>query len=265
MILEPMTKQDLEDIFDKTALEVIEFYIQKASIAQPELLQGQQPKALQVPKEHIEQWILQAIGGIPVGAGSYPVDIVKDDIGIDVKMLSAKCNKDGNLSDADSGETSLAQKFRDTGVGLDALFANKQYVTIVDGWKNILESKLVGVMQEQTLSKIYYIFILRGESKIYLCATKVNVSEIQSLSYDKATDSSVFVGNLIDSNFGYGKIYKAKKRLELRLKPKHWVENGYTIDFNINIKLQAKNIRNLIEINEISNYKKELYSQLVGE
>lgn len=92
MMLKPLNKAELEELFDERSLEVLRFYIKKAMIAQPEPLIGQNPLAIQVPKEHIEQWIVQSIGGKPVGAGSYPVDIVHGNYGIDVKMLAAKTN-----------------------------------------------------------------------------------------------------------------------------------------------------------------------------
>jgi hypothetical protein len=39
------------------------------------------------------------------------------------------------------------------------------------------------------------------------------------------------------------KIYKAKKRLELRLKPKKWLENGDFIEFNFIFNNKTKNLR----------------------
>ncbi|MGL6106105.1 hypothetical protein, partial [Romboutsia sp.] len=180
MILNPLTKAQLEELFDTRSLDVLRFYIKKAMIAQPEILVGQAPLGVQVPKEHIEQWIVQAIGGKPVGAGSYAIDIVHENSGIDVKMLSAKSTKNGELATSDSGETSLAQKFTDSGVDLDNMFKEKKYAEIVDGWKDILYKKLSRVCTEQSLDKIYYFFILRAENKFHLCATQVDISQIEN-------------------------------------------------------------------------------------
>lgn len=258
MMLKPLNKAELEELFDERSLEVLRFYIKKAMIAQPEPLIGQNPLAIQVPKEHIEQWIVQSIGGRPVGAGSYPVDIVHGNYGIDVKMLAAKTNNNGDLTTGDSGETSLAQNFKDSGASLDSLFEEKKYNEILDGWKEILHNKLDNVCKEQNLEQIYYFFILRAQSKIHLCATSVDLSKIDSLKVLKGTDSSVFINGLIDSSFGNGKIYKAKKRLELRLKPKHWYENNFTLDFDLDFSVPAKNIRQLLEDGNLSEYKKKL-------
>lgn len=265
MILNPVSKLELMEIFDETSLDVIRFYIKKAMISQPEILLGQEPLAVQVPKEHIEQWIVQAIGGRPVGAGSYPVDIIHGKYGIDVKMLAAKTTKNGELANSDSGETSLAQKFTESGVNLDVMFRDRRYSEIVDGWKDILFNKLSRVCKEQGLEKIYYFFILRSERSFHLCATSVDVNKIYDMNVLRGTESSVFVDGLIDERFGNGKIYKAKKRLELRLKPKYWYECGYTLDFNLDFIVPARNIRKLIEEGNLMEYKQQLCEFLTNE
>ena len=85
MVLTPLTKKQLEEIFDDAALEVIDYFLEKTILLQPEILDGQDELPIQIPKEHIEQWFVQAIHAKPVGAGSYPVDII---LGIySVRML----------------------------------------------------------------------------------------------------------------------------------------------------------------------------------
>lgn len=265
MMLTPLNKNKLNELFDEDALKVLRFYMKKAMISQPEILVGQSPLSVQVPKEHIEQWIVQAIGGKPVGAGSYAVDIIHNNIGIDVKMLAAKTTKNGELATSDSGETSLAQKFTHSGVDLDILFKEKKYNEIVDGWKDILYNKLSRVCKEQSLHTIYYFFILRSDSKFHLCAAEVDISKIDNLKVLRGTDSSVFIDGLIDERFGNAKIYKAKKRLELRLKPKYWYECKYTLDFDLDFIIPARNIRQLLEENKLDEYKKELWEFLIND
>ncbi|MDY7061495.1 MAG: hypothetical protein SO136_01075 [Sarcina ventriculi] len=269
MILQPLNKKELSLIFDDTSLAVLEFCMRKALIAQPERLLNQPPLPIQVPKEHIEQWVVQAIGAIPVGAGSYPVDIIKPkDFGADIKMLSCKLNVNGTLSDTTSGETSLAQKFSGAGVDLDSAFAKGEFNEIVDDWKSILLNKFNRVYLEQSIDKILYIFILRGGNKFYLCACKVNTDNISHMcpSLNTSTHISVYIDKFIDDNFGNAKIYKSKKRLELRLKPKYWVENGYTIEFDFsNYIPPIKNLRQMVENKTIDNYLKNIMGYVLDD
>ncbi|MCC0678548.1 MULTISPECIES: hypothetical protein [unclassified Clostridioides] len=269
MILTPLKNEELLDLFDPTSLRVLDFCMKKTLIAQPERLINQAPLPIQVPKEHIEQWVAQAIGAVPVGAGSYPVDLIKEnEFGADIKMLSCKINASGQLSDTTSGETSLAQKFTSAGVNLDIAFANKEYDKIVQDWSNILELKLSRVKVEQNINKIYYIFILRAASKFYLCATKVDLDLINTMSADKdnSTSTSVFVNNLIDDNFGNAKIYKSKKRLELRLKPKYWVENNYVITFDFNNYVSPMiNLRDLVQNQNLIEYMNRFIGDVFNE
>lgn len=257
-MLRPLNLNELREIFDQTALNVLDFCMKKSLLAQPERIVGQQQLPIQVPKEHIEQWVVQAIGAIPVGAGSYPVDIVKPgEFGADIKMLSCKINAYGELSDTTSGETSLAQKFTDAGVNLDIAFANKNYDAIASDWCEILKAKLGRVYVEQGVDTIYYIFILRASTKFYLCATEVNFNEIDKIiaNKNKSTATSVFLDNVIDDNFGNAKVYKSKKRLELRLKPKYWVDNNFVIPFDFsNYMTPMINLRDLVENNRVQEY-----------
>lgn len=268
MILTPVSSDELNSIFDQTALDVLDFCMKKTLMAQPERLIGQPQLPIQVPKEHIEQWVVQAIGAIPVGAGSYPIDVIKqNEFGADIKMLSCKVNISGDLSDTTSGETSLAQKFTNAGVNLDTAFANKEYDAIANDWAGILKAKLGRVKKEQDLDKIYYIFILRASTKFYLCATKVDVDKIDLMTAnkDKSTSTSVFVDNVIDDNFGNAKIYKSKKRLELRLKPKYWVDNNYVIPFDFsNYMPPMVDLRNLVKNKKTSEYLQKLKDDIVN-
>lgn len=270
MVLEPLSIELLNTIFDETSKKVIEFYLKRALISQPEKIDNQDTLPIQIPKEHLEQYIVQAIGAIPVGAGNYAVDVIKEnDFGADIKMLSCKLNAAGQLTNSDSGETSLAQNFKDTGTSLDQLFESEDYSTIIDGWRSILIKKLNKVLYEKSVNKIYYIFILRAASTFYLCGLKVNIDQLDYIkplktkdNKIKASSSSLYIDNYIDSNLGNVKIYKAKKRLELRLKPKYWVDNNYVLSFPLTFKTPNLNARELIQKNRESDYLNNLIHDL---
>lgn len=262
MVLKPLTKDKLEKIFDDTSLQVIKYYIQKALFAQPEILSGQKEPSIQIPKEHIEQWVVQAIGGIPVGAGNYPIDVMKaNQFGADIKMLNCKVDGTGSLCSSCSNESSLLQNFKDTGSELDMLFDQKKYVEIAEGWKGMLFHKLSKAMEDNNLPQLYYIFILKGNTTFHICGFSIDVGAIKDVGCGKTGDTNVFLSNFIDNKHGNVKIYKAKKRLELRLYPKYLVDNDYTMPINIEYKPRVVNMRDVLLNNLMIDYK----NQVIGD
>jgi hypothetical protein len=234
-VLTPIPKANLLSLLDTKAQEVIRYFIKKSLFSQPEPLPEQAPRAVQVPKEHIEQWFVQALDVTPIGAGSYPVDIYNDDEGwaADIKMLNAKLDDDGNLANLESGEASLGQKFEGAGIDLDNLFANRQYEVIKEAWLGTFAGKISQVKSDYpTINDIIYLFILRAGSDFYLVGCSVDTDLITNVSVARnTTNKSVYLDEFIESKYGSAKIYKAKKRLELRLRSKTWVEEGLAVLF----------------------------------
>lgn len=263
MVLEPLTKDELCKIFDTTSVQVLKYYIQKALFSQPEILIGQKKLSIQIPKEHIEQWIVQAIGGIPVGAGNYPIDVIKEDqFGADIKMLNCKVNDKGLLCSSSSNESSLLQNFKDTGSELDILFERKNYAKITEGWKGMLFEKLSKAMTENNISQLYYIFILKGNTTFYICGFSINIGSIKNIGFGKTSNTQVSLSNFIDDKLGNVKIYKAKKRLELRLYPKYLVDSNFTIPINIEYKPRIINMRDIIKNNCLLDYKDKIVNEI---
>ena len=260
-VLTPLTLIELETFFDDKALTVINYFLKKSLISQPEKLLSQiEDLPIQIPKEHIEQWIVQALGAQPLGAGSYPVDVITANWGADVKMLSCKVNPDGNLTNADSGETSLAQKFGDGNFGdgntLDDLFAQREYEFIWSKWKEILIAKYQKVEDDHNITDIYYFIVLRAGNIFHLCGLKVDLSNLvdTTINNTRSTNDSIWIKEFIEDDYGHIKIYKAKKRLELRLKPKKWIDNDMVISFNTNFEQISTDIREKIINNELDDY-----------
>ncbi len=233
-VLTPIPKEDLLSLLDPKAQEVIKYFIKKSLFSQPEPLPEQIARAVQVPKEHIEQWFVQALDVKPIGAGSYPVDIYNEEEGwaADIKMLNAKLKDTGELSNDESGEASLGQKFEGAGVDLDSLFSTKQYEAIKDAWLGIFGDKIAQVEQERNgIKKIIYLFILRAGFNFYMVGCNVDIDNISKVEVSSTTNMSVFLNNFIEERYGKAKIYKAKKRLELRLRPKNWVDDNLAVLF----------------------------------
>jgi hypothetical protein len=223
-ILKPLSKTKIDKLLSKHSLKVIQYFMNTSIFAQPEVKENENSLPIQIPKEHLEQWFVQALQVEPVGAGSYPIDILKpDEWGADVKMLSCKIDKNDKLTNADSGETSLAQKFTGTGTNLDDMFSNEKYQAIIDGWISIWRNKLIKVKNEKNIDTIYYFFFLRGsKNENYICAFEVDVNKINTTTITqrdnkKDIKQSIFLKGVINKNYGNAKIYKAKKRLELKL------------------------------------------------
>lgn len=58
-VLRPLPLVELKRIFDDSAIAVIDYMIKKAVFSQPELKENQTQLPIQIPKEHIEQWLAQ--------------------------------------------------------------------------------------------------------------------------------------------------------------------------------------------------------------
>lgn len=255
-VIIPLTLKELKIFFDDKAIEILEFQLEKSIIAQPEMKDYQENVSPQITKEYLEQWCVQAIENVkPIGAGSYPIDIIRENAwGADIKALACKFDIKGNLSNSESGEASLAQKFTDTGENLDELFKNKEFNKIAQGWLEIVKRKNIKVVTEKNIEKIYYFFFLRGNKEFYLCGAKINLNELEKVTVneEQSTNQSVYLKNYIDDRYGTTKIYKAKKRLELRLRPKNWVDDKLCITLPIPNQLSSVDLRK-IDLKEYRN------------
>ena len=248
MVLTPIILEDLKTVFDQIAIGVLDFFIHKSIFAQPEPLEKQSPLPIFIPKEHIEQWAVQSLGVEPVGAGSYPLDVIKkNEWGADIKMLSCKVTDSGEIKNGDSGETSLGQKFKETGEDLDVYFKNENFDSILKGFGGIVYNKLLSAIKDQQIDKIYYFFLLRAGTRFFLCGLNVDIEEIKKIGVLKTTTNSAWAKNYIDERYGNVKVYKAKKRIELRLRPANWLEDNLLLELAIPKAPAQKNIRELIQ------------------
>lgn len=238
-VINPLSQDELQNFLDNKSKEIIKYFIIKSLFSQPEPKKGQKTLPIQIPKEHIEQWFTQALDVKPVGAGSFPIDIYneREQWGADIKMLNIKLNKKtGEVSKGDSGEASLGQKFEGPGINLDEMFNKGEYEDIKKQWIELYKEKYISLKKLYPVKKIYYFFILRPGTQIegaelYFSGAVLNLNNLNKVNVDKkrTTKKSVFLENFIDCNYGNTKIYKAKKRLELRLRPKAWIENNMAL------------------------------------
>ena len=260
MVLRPLKIKELRKFFDDKAIEILKFQLEKSIIAQPERKEKEKEKVLQITKEYLEQWCVQAIEGVkPKGAGNYPIDILSiENWGADIKALACPLDKDGKLNLGDSGEASLGQNFNTAGKFLDNLFIKKKYEEIKDKWIEVLNNKYDKVKKELDIQDFYFFFFLRAKTKFYLCGAYIETNNFNKLIVNnyRTTEDSVFLKNFIDDYLGNTKIYKAKKRLELRLTPKNWIDRGLCIELPIPNYLPAVNLRE----KNLDLYKKEIFN-----
>lgn len=267
MVITPLNKNKLERFFNQDAQNLLRYFLFKAIFSQPELINNQSKIPIQVPKEHIEQWLVQCLGADPVGSGSYPVDIINlnKKYCADAKMLSWN-GKKGSLS----GETSLAQKFKDAGNDLDDVFRNKQFDAIVNDWSKLLKNKLLNVKNDyKELEEIYYFFVIRQNNIFHVCGMEVDIKEIEHICVNRTSSSSIWIKNLIDSKYGESKIYKAKKRMELRLYPYNWIDNNLVISFdNSTLNIESKELLGM-DIDELYSHSffnfSKLFTTIIGD
>ena len=151
-----------------------------------------------------------------------------------------------------TGEKSLGQKFDDENFGennenLDTLFNSGNYQKIIDAWKKILKQKWNQALEEHSLSSLYLVNLIlyKPEQKLYIFLLKIDQNQLDLVSELKATKKSVFLKNFIDEKLGSAKVYKSKKRLELRLKPAEFIKNNSFLEFNIENKINSKNLRDI--------------------
>lgn len=259
MFLEPIKKNELEEIFDNKAKQILAYYFSKAIFFHPETLPHQKSIPLQFPKEYLEQWVAQAVNGQPIGSGSYPVDIVhQDGWAADIKSLSWSTNKY-------SGETSLAQNFKGIGQQLDGMFKNAEFDQILNGWIGILEDKYEKVFADnEGVRFIYYFFILRESYNFHLLGLKLNFKDLCLASPGNYTKTNLTINDFIDNKIGDVCIYKSKKRMELRLIPEEWKKRNLMLNFSNNIVKKQSLLRDMSD-DELFKDNFLLFNKLFGK
>ena len=255
MVLEEVKIDELNKIFDNKSKKVFDYLLQRTVISYPEFLPGQNNTALYLEKKQCEQWVVQSLGLKPVGEGSYPIDGINNKIGYDVSSLALGQTPTGKMK-KQTGEKSLSQKFEDENFGdendnLDSLFNSEKYDEIIKAWKNILKKKWVGTIKGQNLKDLYLINLIlyKPENKLMIFLLKINHNNLDEVTKGKVSPkkTSVWFNNFIDEKFGNVKVYKSKKRVELRIRPQEFIKNESYLEFKIENKIKSLNLREAFE------------------
>ena len=255
MVLEEVKIDELNQIFDENSKKVFNYLLQRTVNSYPEFLPGQNDTALYLEKKQCEQWIIQALGLKPVGEGSYPIDGINDKNGYDVSSLALRQTPTGKMQ-KQTGEKSLSQKFEDENFGnendnLDSLFNSEKYDEIIKSWKNILKKKWQGTIKDQNLDNLYLVNLIlyKPENRLMIFLLKINPDKLDEVSKGNISSkkTSVWFNDFINPKFGNVKVYKSKKRVELRIHPQEFIKNNSFLNFNIDNKISTKNLREIFK------------------
>lgn len=257
-LLNFLNKEEIEQIIDPTAYKVISYLINKTSFSQPEIKDLSEPTGIQVTKEFLESWISQACDLQKTGAGSYPIDVYKyGDFGADVKSVSTSVDKNGNLTKRISGESSLGQNFSDGEINLDTLFKDKNKDELLKKWKAILYEKYHKPFVDYEIKDFYYFIFIRAGNTVLLSIAKIEPLNLPILESGDFTKTSLLINNVLENKYGNAKIYKSKKRMELRLFAKNLAEDNLVISWNFNDhKPSIANLRELVQSGGLEKHQK---------
>jgi len=185
-------------------LDVLKLFVSKDILGNKEYFDEQKiTYTISNPKK--AEWLMHKSikGSKLIGNGNKNLDIELDKIGIDVSVLTLNRNI--------SNEKSLIQNFT-TGNELDMLFLNNDCEEAVDIFKDKLKKKYQCISKE-----IYYLIFICQKNNIYLTSLKLCCENIDDMMFSTRTRQNIIINNFIDNKFGQVKLYKSKKRLELRL------------------------------------------------
>ena len=149
-----------------------------------------------------------------------------DNEGIDVMCVILNKNS--------TNEKSLIQNFSSSGSNLDNLFNKRQDTIAVELFKEQYTTKLNNVKKEKGLADLYILSFVSTNTEVYIVCLKINLENMKYVFsggfVNKESNScvNINVSNFINSSYGSVKLYKSKKRMELRLKPEV-IEHDYSI------------------------------------
>ena len=263
-VLRLLTVEESKQLFfNEQSSIIINYLLKKVLFSQPEIPLGDKPKNIQITKEFLETWIAQAFDLTPKGAGNYPIDVYSSEkkFGFDVKFVSSGVDINNNFKSNDSNETSIAQNFAKEGKNLDSLFDTQQFEEILNLWKDLLLRKNTKAKTELNLDKIYYAIFIRGGGTISLAIAEFHIENIKNLTVNKSTSTSVYVDNFIDNSLGNVKIYRSKKRMELRTKPLNLYSSGFLHKWDFSKIYKPKNI----QLSDVIHDKESFYNYVKEE
>ena len=119
-----------------------------------------------------------------------------------------------------SNEKSLMQNFSSAGKNLDTLFTEKKDVEALSLFTEEYISKIKKTKLNNNLNNLYILSFISTKKNIYIVCFKLYIDRINNVKTKGFTEKikNIKTDHFIDSKLGDIRLYKSKKRLELRLK-----------------------------------------------
>jgi hypothetical protein len=189
-------------------VDVLKKYVEQDVMANKEFFEDC-GSTYKISSKEKAEWIIKKsiIGSKWVGKGNYCVDVNLDDgnIAIDVAVLT--------LHNSFTNEKSIIQCFGKS--DLDGLFVKMEGENMI----NFFRDKLAQKFEKCEAKTIYYLLFVCNEKMISLVCLELRKELIRGMEFGSFTKKmkSVNVLNFIEEQYGKVKLYKSKKRVELRL------------------------------------------------
>lgn len=164
-----------------------------------------------------EDFIADSSYGINISSGNEGMDVKTiNNEGIDVCCLSLNGNKNW------TNEKSVIQNFKKSGNNLDNFFSNNNHNEALELYKNDFKDKLICIKKKYSMTKLYYIVFISTKNKVYALCLEINIDSISNIISNgfTKTQKSINIRGFIDDIYGNTKLYKAKKRIEIRFRRK---------------------------------------------
>lgn len=158
-----------------------------------------------------EWWVANATNGIRIGEGHCPVDVLTGNkSGIDVMCVCLNGNQ--------TNEKSIMQNFSNSGENLDIYFSDGRWKEAMALYIKDYNKKIQHFCKQYNSDKLYYLVFISTNQHVYASSFKININALANIRETGVTPQkkSLNCMNFIDSKYGTTKLYKSKKRLELR-------------------------------------------------
>ncbi len=181
-----------------------------------------------IEDEMSEFYTAQASAGREIGAGNCGMDVkTTENEGIDTMCVI--------MNKHHSNEKSIIQNFSSSGNNLDSLFKEGMDEEAVRLYVNDYSRKLEVTKCKQQLTDMYLLSFISTSREVYVVCFKIDLEYMKHVRSDgfvnhkkNGSTVNINVSNMIHPSYGNVKLYKSKKRMELRLYPTV-IESEYAI------------------------------------